>query len=310
MGQFVVEEDAISLPRGASAKSRRLNVRWRDRPITAINQGQFRSYLFPVYTPAGVAVTADSPVDHPHHQSLWIGADQFHCRLPYADHAQEEATHNFYVNETFQGRAPGRILALGVESVELATDHLRITQSLAWRGPEEWGAPQGRTVATETRTIDLYPGDSVHVIDLCSRLQPTEWDVSIGPTRHAFIGLRLADGLRVVDGGTLLDSTGRTGSAQIRGHPADWVDCSGRTPGGQPAGVALFPYPPAAGQPWEVTDWGIVTVNPFFQTARPIQRGEALEVAVRILVHDGHAVDARIADLFAAFQRTCRQPAV
>ena len=304
MRWFSVEEEAVTLPRGAFAQARRLQVRWQHRPITALNQGPFRSYLYPLYTPAGVPVTTEVPLDHPHHQSVWIGTDHFHCLLPYATDAYEEATYNFYINETFQGRAPGRIISVSVESTELATDHLRLVQTLEWHGPQEWGAPQGRTVAIETRTVDIRPGAAAHLIDVHSRLRPTEWDFRVGPTRHAYLGVRLAEGLRVIDGGRLLDAAGHRDSEAIRAHCADWVDGSGSVPSGQQAGVALFPYPSAAGHPWYAADYGSMTVNPFGRTATMVRRGGELEVAARLVVHDGDAADAGVAELFQAFQQT------
>ena len=117
---FSLEGDEVALPKGAWAQSHRLNVRWRGKDLTALSQGAFRAYLFPVYTPAGFAVTSESPLDHPHHNSLWIGADHVNCYLPFASGAFEEANYNFYVNDIFQGRAPGRILGVGVEAEEMA----------------------------------------------------------------------------------------------------------------------------------------------------------------------------------------------
>ena len=154
---FSLEGDQVALPKGASAQSHRLNVRWRGKNLTALSQGAFRAYLFPVYTPAGFALTSESPLDHPHHNSLWIGADHVNCYLPFASGAFEEANYNFYVNDIFQGRAPGRILGVEVEAEEIAADHLRLVQTLHWQGPIEWGAPKRRTLAVETRTIDIRP---------------------------------------------------------------------------------------------------------------------------------------------------------
>src|SRR5690606_7186228 len=151
-GAFAVETDPIPLPRGASAKARRVYVRWRGRLLFGLSQGAYRAYLFPVCTPAGHAVTTESPVDHPHHNSLWVGADHVHALMPYGDAGRvEEATYNFYVNETFQGRAPGRIIALDLAAEPLASDRLRLEQALEWRGPAEWGAPEGRGIARERR---------------------------------------------------------------------------------------------------------------------------------------------------------------
>ena len=161
----------MALPKGAWAQSHRLNVRWRGKDLTALSQGAFRAYLFPVYTPAGFAVTSESPLDHPHHNSLWIGVDHFNCYLPYSSGALEEANYNFYVNDIFQGRAPGRILGVDVEAEETADDHLRLVQTLHWQGPIEWGAPERRTLAVETRTIDIRPGEVANLFDVRSQLR-------------------------------------------------------------------------------------------------------------------------------------------
>ncbi len=308
MSSFEVTEESIPLPLGAFAKARRVLVRWRGRWITALNQGPFRAYLYPLYTPAGVAVTTDGPIDHPHHQSVWIGADHVYCRLPYADDAFEDATYNFYVGETFQGRAPGRILSVGMESTELADDHLRITQTLEWQGPEEWGARPRRTIAIETRMLDIITGQDAHYLDIHSHLRPTEWDFSIGPTRHAYLGVRFAEGLRVIDGGTVLDADGRTGSEAINDQCSDWVAVAGTVPSGRRAGVAVFPYPSAAGHPWHVSEYGTLNVNPFARERVAINRGDELEVAARLVVYDGDATEARIAERFESFRQEGAAP--
>ena len=196
----------MALPKGAWAQSHRLNVRWRGKDLAALSQGAFRAYLFPVYTPAGFAVTSESPLDHPHHNSLWIGADHVNCYLPFASGAFEEANYNFYVNDIFQGRAPGRILGVEVEAEEMADDHLRLVQTLHWQGPIEWGAPERRTLAVETRTIDIRPGEVANLFDVRSQLRAAEWDLRIGPTRHAYFGLRLTEALRVTSGATMVDA--------------------------------------------------------------------------------------------------------
>ena len=201
---FSLEGDQVALPKGAWAQSHRLNVRWRGRDVTALSQGAFRAYLYPVFTPAGFAITSESPLDHPHHNSLWIGADHVNCYLPFAGGALEEANYNFYVNDIFQGRAPGRIFGVDVEAEEMAADHLRLVQTLHWQGPIEWGAPERRTLAVETRTIDIRPGETANLFDVRSQLRAAEWDLHIGPTRHAYF--RAAD-----DGGAAGDGRGDDG---------------------------------------------------------------------------------------------------
>ena len=156
MRSFSVGDEAVALPAGASALSRRTDVRCRDRHLFSLSQGPFRAYLYPVYTPSGVPVTSESPVDHPHHNSVWIAADRVVAELPFAGGDSEPGTYNFYVNDTFQGRAPGRIEAVGLEHEE-REGRLRLWQRLLWRGPREWGAPGGRVVATEERAHRRAP---------------------------------------------------------------------------------------------------------------------------------------------------------
>ena len=84
-----------------------------------------------------------------------------------------------------------------------------MVQRIEWQGPEEWGAPPPlgrRIVAEETRTIDIRPGDVANVIDIRSQLRPTQWDITIGPARHAYFTVRLEDQMRPVNGGSVLDA--------------------------------------------------------------------------------------------------------
>ena len=236
MDNFSLEGDQVALPKGAWAQSHRLNVRWRGKDLTALSQGAFRAYLFPVYTPAGFAVTSESPLDHPHHNSLWIGVDHFNCYLPYSSGALEEANYNFYVNDIFQGRAPGRILGVDVEAEEIADDHLRLVQTLHWQGPIEWGAPERRTLAVETRTIDIRPGEVANLFDVRSQLRAAEWDLHIGPTRHAYFGLRMTEPLRVTNGATMVDAEGRVGRQRDQRRSVGLGGLFGHGCGGQAGG--------------------------------------------------------------------------
>ena len=299
MEHFTVLSDPDTSPYETTSHSRRLKVSWRDRSIIALNQGVFRSYIYPVFTPAGMPVTAEAPVDHPHHQSITAGVDRFDLYEPTDKIAG--ASYNFYMDETFQGRAPCRILSRSVESAEVAENHLRLVQSIHWQSPQDWANADGFILAEEARTIDVYPGQVANIVDVRSRLTPTDWDIIIGGTVHGYFVVRMADGLRPVDGGTLIDSEGRIGANEIRGQRADWVDCSGKAAQGQKAGMAVFPYPTTKDVPWHLSDWGFMMVNPFQVEARRINRGDAVEVAMRIVAHDGDVNEAGVADLYESF---------
>jgi hypothetical protein len=297
MADFVFESDVVALPKGAWSKTHRVSLVWRGREILAFTQGSFRTYLYPLYTPAGVAVTGEGPADHPHHSSVWIGADHLHCRVPVAGGHIEEYTYCFYLNETFQGRAPGRILEIGREALECGPDLFRVVQRNEWRGPAEWGAEEGRVVACETRTIDVRPGRTYHLIDIRSRLEPTQWEFTIGPTRHAYFNVRVAESMRVTRGGAVVNSEGRVGGDLISGPGATWVDYSGPVGGGRRAGIAVLTRPRHLGLTWFAYDWGTVTANPFFPEGCLVRMGESFSFDVRLVVHDGDAADIDLGGL-------------
>ncbi|HCL29381.1 MAG TPA: hypothetical protein DIC52_13205 [Candidatus Latescibacteria bacterium] len=299
MTAFTVGGEAVGLPEGAFAHSRRIDVRWQDRHVFSFSQGPWRACLYPVYTPSGIAVTSESPVDHPHHNSIWIAADRVAALLPFADGCRESALYNFYVNDTFQGRTPGRIVAVDLRHDEIDAQHLRLTQQLQWRGPTEWGAPDGRLIARERRIVDLRCTEACYVIDLCSQLSATDWELTVGPTRHAYHGVRVIESLRQSHGGVVCDSNGSQGAATVSGSVSDWVDMSGPVGGGRTAGIALMPHADCAGHEWFVTDWGTMTVNPFAGSRRDIPMGQSLHLGARIVVHDGEAKPEMLTDLQA-----------
>jgi hypothetical protein len=292
---FTLVDDDIALPKGAFARTHRKTLMCDGRPVMGLTQGRHRPYVFPLFTPAGFAVTTESPADHPHHNSFWIAADHVHGRMPAADGRVEEYTYNFYVDETFQGRAPGSLVVTGTRT-EPRADATAIIQEIEWRGPAEWAAPAGRMVARETRTMTVQATDRLYVIDIDSRLAAADWDFSLGPTRHAYFNIRVAPGMTVPFGGTVVDDRGHEGGTALSGGGARWVDFSGPVGGGHRAGLAVFPDPRDHDDMWWfVADWGVVTVGPFRLQQRVIRKGDELCARYRVLVHDGDAQSCDVA---------------
>ena len=299
---YTLTEDVVALPTGAWAGAHRRTLRHGNRPILALSQGKHRNYVYPLFTPKGYAVTSEHPADHPHHNSFWIAADHVHCRMP-VNHGKgyEDYTYNIYLNDTFQGRAAGRIVETSWRG-EAAGDSYRITQMLDWRGPPEWAAPEGgRLAAREIRALHITEHNGAHVIDVESRLAAADWDFTLGPTRHAYFNVRVADSMIVALGGIVRDDKGRTGGDAVSGTEARWVDYSGPVGGGHTAGIAVFPDPrDHAELSWFVADWGVVTVGPFRLKGALVKRGEELKARYRVLVHDGMSA-ADVADAYADY---------
>jgi len=287
---FELVEDTIALPKGAFARTHRHALVREGRPVLALTQGRQRAYAYPLCTPAGYAVTSECPADHPHHNSFWIAADHVHGRMPVAGGGFEEYTYNFYVDETFQGRAAGRIVETARRFAAEGEAACRVEQELDWRGPQEWGASDGRLVLRERRVMRIVAEPGLYVIDLDSRLSSAGWDVALGPTRHAYANLRVAETMTCAFGGIVQDDRGRRGGPAISGDGAAWVDFSGPVGGGHVAGVTLLPDPRDHPDPsWFVSDWGVITVGPFRTRGCVLKEGEEMRARYRVLVHDGDA---------------------
>lgn len=298
---FVLDKDPMRLPEGAWAKTERRILRHGARAIAGLSQGPFRPYLCPVYTPKGFAVTCESPADHPHHNSIWIGSDQVRCRVPAAGGRVEDHTYNFYVNETFHGRAAGTILATTTAGKALSPGRYAVRQSLEWRGPREWGAPEGRVVARERRFLDVTPGSVHNILDVRSELCAGEWDLVLGPTRHAFFNVRVADAMQLANGGRLMDAEGHSDAQAIGEGAARWVDFSGPVGGGHTAGITVMPHPDDGPPGWFVADWGVMTVGHFRDREIAIAPGQSMTFRFRVIVRDGGAPDSGIAALYSAY---------
>ncbi len=291
-------------------------VSWGGRFVTAFNQGQTRNYLYPVYTPAGQSVTDETPVDHPHHRSIWIAAE-------------EVSGYNFYIERAYAGRTAGAIRELEASWEQLAAGLLRVTQTLEWRGAPDWSDPDGRLVLMETRTTDIQPGEVSNLLTVRSQLVPgggaaapagrladgtplpgaplagsakSPDAVTIGPTKHSYFGLRLADRLHVTHHGVIKDSEGRTNEAEIFDQPAAWVDAHGPLAFGKTAGVGVLPDASFDGAPWFVRDYGSICISTMRMQAVDVTADRPLDQTVRFVVHDGDHLEADVAGEFARFR--------
>jgi hypothetical protein len=292
---FALRSEDIDLPLGASAASTRMLVMWNDRPVFGLTQGAFRTYLFPVYSPAGFALTSESPSDHPHHHSIWVGADHVNLHVP-AEHRTEVYSYNFYVNDVFQGRAPGRIVQTQLEAQEDG-DAMLLTQRLQWLGPREWGAPEGRHVLDETRLTRVRHMADCHAFQLTirSELSAVGHPVSIGPTRHAWFNARIGPGMAPLHGGQIRSAPARAPQAA----PA-WQVSTGAVGGGHVAGVALSACMGAGRPDWYVSPWGVMTANPCLHQALRVEPGgQPLNLSCRMLAFDGTLDDAQITQALA-----------
>lgn len=286
--QFSLSPVNISLPQGAFVGGGRDVLRYGDRPLCAFTRGSFRPCLHPVWTPAGHVVTAEQPADHPHHRGIWCASDHVGLLMQGPD-GVERYEYGFYVDEVFQGRAPGSIRQTDLRLVAQINSRALVEQHLSWVGPAEWGAPDGRHVLSELRWTAISLTESALILDITSQLSPVgNIPVSIGPTRHAWFNARLADGI-VIDPDTApINDLGDRGSDAIPARGTAWVDYSGSIGGMAKAGLTVFPTDPKDSA-WFVADWGVVTVGNVRDKAVTLEPGDQTRFSCRFTAHDGLA---------------------
>jgi Methane oxygenase PmoA len=290
---FTFDTGDIALPQGAWARTQRRYLRNKGRLVLGLTQGDFRSYVFPLFTPAGHLVTSEAPADHPHHQSLWLGADHVHALVPASEGQAEEYTYNFYLNDVFQGRAPGCIVERACSFSIGADGAAVIRQELDWQGPAEWAAPAGRQILREERTYVIEQTAEATALRLRSTLRPGVWTVRLGPTRHAYFNARVGESMQMLAGGRALNEHGEAiGATQT--PAAEWIDYVGPVGQGREAGVALMPLTDRDEGWWFVADWGVITWGPFRRRPRVLDAGSALTQEACVIAHDADIGPAQL----------------
>ena len=314
MKYFAVEMGDLSVPEDwMDDPVRILKVGWKGKSITGFNQSSRRCYVSPLKTPAGVEVTNERPVsDHPFHQSITVGNDYFFTYDTSAVGRFEHPGMCFYTNTIdMRGRGEGRIVATAHnECTEINEKHLEFIVRMQWQGPEEGYAPKyRRVVAEEMRTVSVFPGENANIVDVRSQLRPTQWDLRLGPSRHGYFTIRMADHLRVIDartgekqGGQLVDSEGRRGE-EVGWQHAGWVDYYGSDSAGRTAGLAVFQFPSMGNVAWYAATYGTIRVNPFRKGGTFVNRGEEVDLGIRVVAHDGDPFEAGVPDLYEAFKK-------
>ncbi|MGI8602487.1 MAG: PmoA family protein [Verrucomicrobiales bacterium] len=254
--------------------------------------------LYPVIGPGAVPMTRDWPMkdaspgedkDHPHQKSIWF-------------------THGAVNGVDFWAEGPKSGKIVTDEITQVTTD-----QAVAViDAKNQWKAPDGKTVCSDTTTIRCGEDRGARFIDYIIRITATHGDVTFGDTKEGTMGIRTRPELQLNPeknrraAGQAVNSEGNAGKA-IWAEKARWIHywapVSGKT-----LGVAVFDHPSNLRHPttWHARDYGLIAANPFglhdFSRERlpkeagnfTIKAGETQTWRYRFLFQEGESDAAKI----------------
>lgn len=290
------------------AQTRRLKIRRGSQFIAALifptdypTHFRLKPELYPLCTPTGIPVTGSHEYSFIHHQSVMCGHGgvivdgeegfiDFYRQLNFA---QPNRT------DPFRGGGPKNLFTEGPSGIQrvtkaqwnVAANRVTIDLTLQWQ-TRRFNEEQGETIVHERRRYELFQWDGATVVDLYTRLSPADQPIVLRADRHSLLGVRVHDLIDVEDGGTMVDSLGRTNpsgdywdKAGERAAPR-WVDCTGRI-GRATVGMCMLSHPANVRNQIYVREFGLMILSPTLGDDLRVTADRPLSFAGRFVAHDG-----------------------
>jgi hypothetical protein len=284
-----------------------------------IAPAQAKPYLWPLNAPNGMALTRAWPMgpmaeggskDHVHQKSAWFCHGDV---LPEGVELKHKIRGVDGVDFWSEAKGHGDMVCTHVGKTHIDPKHpdrARIDTT------NEWRTADGVKILDEKRTLYLYDLGKAYLIVLDIDLQASGGPVVFEDTKEGAMGVRVRDEIRVQKGnGTMVNAAGGKNEKECWGRLSAWCDYSG-TANGKTAGIAIFddaknPYPAC----WHSRDYGLMAANPFGRSKSRfpamkgrtdlvrLGKGEHLRLRYGILLHDGDAQQAQVAELYRRFEK-------
>lgn len=272
-----------------------------------------KSYLQPLRSASGVVVTRSYPVmtsiptEHQHDKSV-----EPHQRPLYFGHGDING-YSFWTEGAFASYygagtplSFGRMVFRKLEEMHGGADSGTVRALFDLVGPD------GKAFAQEDQTFTFRGDSETRTVDCTFVIHALEKPVRFGDTKEGTFAIRLAAPFEAPQG-SMVNSAGGVGEAQVWGKRADWVDVDG-TIDGQEVGVAIFDSPHSFRHPtyWHARGYGLLAANPFglsYFLKDPKQDGSytvapggSVSFIYRVLIHQGDTKQAKIAERYHEYQ--------
>ena len=296
-----------------------MEVRIGGQPFTTFYFGSEspKPYLHPVRSAQGTVVTRGFPMrrdipgestDHPHHRALFfahgdVNGVDFWSEAEFAEKAPVQVAGKTY--QASEHLHHGRTVFSKLEEMKGGGD------SGSLRARFQLVGPDGKTLAEQTQAYTFRGDGTTRTIDCEFTFHALNQPIKLGDTKEGTFAIRVVKSLEE-PAGRMLDSRGRSGEMAIWGRRAAWVDYSGAVDG-ERLGIAIFDHPSNPKHPtyWHARGYGLFAVNPFGERdfyndpkrdgSITIEPGGALTFRYRVLIHEGDASAARIAEAYAQY---------
>jgi hypothetical protein len=268
-----------------------------------------KAYLQPLRDANGVIVTRGYPIGdtipaanlhdpslEPHQRAMYFG----HGNINGYDFWSEEVFKKYYGHaETSRW---GRMVFRKIDEMRGGPSSGTIRATFDLVGPDH------KPFATETQEFTFRGDKGSRTIDCRFVIDADHGPVKFGDTKEGTFAIRLAPELNAPQG-TMVDSKGGQGEAQIWGKRADWVNVDGAIKG-HTLGVAIFDSPKSFRHPtyWHARGYGLLAANPFglsFFFHDPKQNGsytvpagKSINFQYRVFIHDGNYKQAHVAEQY------------
>jgi hypothetical protein len=241
-----------------------------------------KPFLGPVVGPYGHWITRldHETREHPHQRSIWVAVGDVNQVDVWNEPADR---HGRQLHRGFE------YIASGPVSAEFCADNV-------------WTAFDGTPLVYESRTVAIYRTPAwLRIIDLDIEFRAEYGTVVFGRTKEAGpLGIRVAESMRVTNGGVIENSVGSISERETWGKRAHWCDYSGSVEGRR-VGIAVFDHPDNPGHPtyWHVRDYGLMAPNNFYFTGPlSLEKGERLRYKYRVITHLGGAKESRVGERY------------
>jgi len=249
-----------------------------------------RPFWYPLIGPAGVSITDvgkphDPSDSHKHHYSLWIGNKDVDGVDFWGDH----------------GPGLGEIKHQSFDLIESGPVFGKMIARSTWE-------QAGDVLLDETRTCTFYrTNGTCQLMDISIMLTPRRETCIIGKSLFGFLAVRVKESMTPFDGGgEIRNSRGGLNEKAVIWRKAEWCDIAGPALPGRWNGIAIMDHPSNPRYPvsWHCRNDGWICTSFTLEEPYVIKQASPLMLTYRVLVHEGNAIQGRVAQMYADYINT------